>query len=255
MSIEAIAYAKTLRGMKPGERLLLYVIAENTFNDTGKCRIGSDELAFQMGVSIRTVHRYVAVVRDKLGLIKMDKQPKPDGGSSFAHIELVGFVQWLADIRKPKVTTVAVSDKAESDNPDSRKCQQVSLSNKENPRTSTVLVGETRARVRADGSIELCPELHATWLEHFGGDGERLRLALIECAGLVQVNSRRPLESQIGIVLARIAGERRDRDRRYETASKRNGDAAPAKANGKAAADAEKIRQINEWMKSRGHAQ
>jgi hypothetical protein len=132
MSIEAITYAKTLKGMKPGERLTLFIIAENTFNDTGKCKIGNAELAYQTGSGLRSVVRYIQALAAG-GFIKISKQPRATGGSSFAHMELVGFVEWLAGIRNPKVPTVAFSApeaKPESAKSVTRKCQQVALSNK-----------------------------------------------------------------------------------------------------------------------------
>jgi hypothetical protein len=70
------------------------------------------------------------------------------------------------------------------------------------------------------GEIRICAELRAFWLEQFGGDGTRLDLALIQAAGYVQTASSRPLEAQVGSQLARIAGDKREKDQRYrETAA------------------------------------
>ena len=48
----------------------------------------------------------------------------------------------------------------------------------------------------------------------FGGNADRLGLALIQIAAYVQANSGRPLEAQVGSQLARIVGEKLDRDDR-----------------------------------------
>jgi hypothetical protein len=80
-----------------------------------------------------------------------------------------------------------------------------------------------------DGRLTLCNGLRQTWLEQFGSDAERLDLALIEVAGRVQTASSRPLEAQVSSQLARIAADKRDRDKRYAEAAARNkaAEAAP----------------------------
>ena len=60
------------------------------------------------------------------------------------------------------------------------------------------------------------------WLERFGGDEDRLELAVDQAAGYIQPNSKRPIESQLASQLARIAGQMRDSDRRYEKAASTN---------------------------------
>jgi hypothetical protein len=70
-----------------------------------------------------------------------------------------------------------------------------------------------------DGRITLVNGMRVTWLERFGGDAERLGLALEQAAGYIEPNSPRPLETQISSQLARIAGQRRDSDKRYSAAS------------------------------------
>lgn len=78
------------------------------------------------------------------------------------------------------------------------------------------------------GNLKLNNKLWITWLEIFGNDKIRLLLALREVGGRIQPNSTRPLEAQVSSQLARIAGDKRDRDSRYESAVKTNGSAAPA---------------------------
>ena len=74
-----------------------------------------------------------------------------------------------------------------------------------------------------NGRVVLFNGTRAFWLEKFGGDAERLDLALMEVAGYIQPNSIRPLEAQVGAQLARRVAEKRDRDDRYAKAAKSNG--------------------------------
>jgi len=64
------------------------------------------------------------------------------------------------------------------------------------------------------GAISLHNEFERFWLNRFGGNADRLGLALIQIAAYVQANSGRPLEAQVGSQLARIVGEKLDRDDR-----------------------------------------
>jgi hypothetical protein len=73
------------------------------------------------------------------------------------------------------------------------------------------------------GKIRICAELRSFWLDQFGGDAQRLDLALIQAAGYVQTsNHARPLEAQVGAQLARIAGDKREKDQRYRETAARN---------------------------------
>lgn len=84
-----------------------------------------------------------------------------------------------------------------------------------------------RVRLSA-GTIELCSDLRKFWLTEFDGDERRLRLALVEVGGRVQVNSSRPLEAQVSSQLARIVADKADKDRRYTAAVVANQAAKPA---------------------------
>lgn len=77
--------------------------------------------------------------------------------------------------------------------------------------------GYERVRI-VDGRLELFNGLKAFWLEKFGNDEARLDLALIEALPNLNANSRTPLEAQVGRLLARVAGDKLDRDRRYASA-------------------------------------
>lgn len=80
------------------------------------------------------------------------------------------------------------------------------------------------------GEILLLNGTRQTWLEKFGGDGERLDLALIEIAGDINEGSRKPLAADVQGRLARKAGDKLDRDQRYRAAVASN---AAAKATSK----------------------
>ena len=72
-----------------------------------------------------------------------------------------------------------------------------------------------------NGRLVLLNGCREFWLDKFGGDAERLDLALTQAAGYVQPNNRyKPLEAQVGAQLARIAAEKRDKDQRYAAAVK-----------------------------------
>ena len=74
-------------------------------------------------------------------------------------------------------------------------------------------------RNQQTGQLSLSGNLLAFWLGKFENDPNRLELALTQAAGYVQINSTKPLEAQIGSQLARIAGEKFDRDSRYKSAA------------------------------------
>ena len=83
------------------------------------------------------------------------------------------------------------------------------------------------------GTIVLSNGLRQECLDMLGGDEIRLDLALKQSVAYVQPNSRRPLEAQIVSQLARIAGEKHDRDERYQRAAKENAASKPQPRNKK----------------------
>lgn len=97
---------------------------------------------------------------------------------------------------------------------------------------------------RPDGSIQLAQSLKSFWLEQFGGDSNRLELALMQASAERQHGSRQPLRKQIERTLSRIAGQRRDSDRRYRDACAVNGkhpEQSPKAANDRALRELEAI--------------
>lgn len=94
---------------------------------------------------------------------------------------------------------------------------------KDNPPLSPTADADDEQRVSFEkGRLTIFNGLRQFWLEKFGGDSERLDLALTQAAGYVQPNSFKPLEAQVSAQLARMAAEKRDRDQRYERTAKRN---------------------------------
>lgn len=79
----------------------------------------------------------------------------------------------------------------------------------------------------AHGRLEVGGRFEKFWLNEFGGDEDRLRLALIEIGGRIQPHGSRPLEAQVSSQLARIVADKRDRDKRYQAAAQVNRQATP----------------------------
>jgi hypothetical protein len=84
----------------PMSRLLLFIIAENTFNDTGLCRVGQKVLADETRASIRTVQDHIKKLKDAK-VLRPRPQPKEGGGREFDALELIGFLRWLKRSRSP----------------------------------------------------------------------------------------------------------------------------------------------------------
>jgi len=101
MSIDAIAYAKTLDVDNPMSRLLLFIIAENTFNDTGLCKVGQAVLADETRASLRTVQRHVEKLKTEK-VLRPRAQPREGGGRECDALELIGFLSWLKRSRSPE---------------------------------------------------------------------------------------------------------------------------------------------------------
>lgn len=95
MSIEAISYVKTLELRRARKAsLLLYVIGENTFNDTFRCLLGHEQLGYEAGrISVRTVSRHLVLLEEE-GRILRRPRFNSDGGRAFDEIEIVGFAEW-----------------------------------------------------------------------------------------------------------------------------------------------------------------
>lgn len=99
MSIEAIAYAKQMdlgAAENAQARLLVYVIAENTFNDSFVCRLTQAQLAYEAGrVSERTVRRHLDALEGARVVVRPKAQRRADGGHMLGDvIRLRGFKRW-----------------------------------------------------------------------------------------------------------------------------------------------------------------
>jgi hypothetical protein len=69
-----------------------------------------------------------------------------------------------------------------------------------------------------DGKLVLYNGTRTLWLEKFGGDEERLELALIEAQGSLQTYGNRSIAVQVNAKLANIVARKRDGDKRYKAA-------------------------------------
>jgi len=69
------------------------------------------------------------------------------------------------------------------------------------------------------GTLTLVNGLRSFWLKRFDGNAQRLDLALIQAAGFVQPNSVKPIAAQVSSQLAKIAGDKVDKDHRYAAAA------------------------------------
>jgi hypothetical protein len=103
VSVEALAYVKMLDlGECEKARLLMYVIGENTFNDTFVCRVGIEELAFQTRINEKTVRRQLAALEARVSddgkrrrrYVLRARRNGVDGGRRFDDIRIVGYKRW-----------------------------------------------------------------------------------------------------------------------------------------------------------------
>lgn len=105
MSFDAMSYVKTLpdKGDMPcSDLLVLFIIAEKTFNDSGLCRVGQRGLREDVGMSESTMRRCLKRL-EKRGTIKLlPARGLLGGGSNPGAIELLGFTQWLGKNRPEK---------------------------------------------------------------------------------------------------------------------------------------------------------
>lgn len=94
MSVEAIAYVKSLDlGGCEKARLLMYVIGENTFNDTFVCVVGQKQLAYEARAGERTVRRQIDELVSARILIRKERYPEK-GGRLFDALRIVGYKKW-----------------------------------------------------------------------------------------------------------------------------------------------------------------
>lgn len=98
MSIEALAFIKMLdlgEHENPTNRLLLYVVAENTFNDSFVCRLSQKQIAWETSrISVRTLRRHLDALSAK-GVAIIAQRPRYECGSRQADdISIVEFESW-----------------------------------------------------------------------------------------------------------------------------------------------------------------
>lgn len=95
MSLDAISYSKRIAAPSPAAKLVLFIIAENTFNDSGMCRVGQKVLADDTGMTDRSIRTHLGELA-RLNIIKIHIQPGTGTGRLPDAIELVGFLEWLS---------------------------------------------------------------------------------------------------------------------------------------------------------------
>jgi len=97
VSIEALAYVKSmdLGVLESAQtRLLVYIIAENTWNDTFVCRLNQDQLAYEAGrVSDRTVRRHLDQLEEARIILRAERR-STSGNILPDLIRLVGYKRW-----------------------------------------------------------------------------------------------------------------------------------------------------------------
>jgi hypothetical protein len=92
VSVEAIAFVKSLDlGGCEKARLLMYVIGENTFNDTFICVVGQKQLAYEARAGERTVRRQIEELVSARILIRKERYPEKSGGRLNDALRIVGF--------------------------------------------------------------------------------------------------------------------------------------------------------------------
>jgi hypothetical protein len=99
VSIEALAYVKTLdlgANENAQARLLLYVLGENTFNDTFICALSQEQLAFEAGrVHERTIRRHLDELCQARILIRKSRyRSATSSGRLHDAVRIVGFKRW-----------------------------------------------------------------------------------------------------------------------------------------------------------------
>lgn len=97
-----------------------------------------------------------------------------------------------------------------------------------------------------DGKLELLNGFRAEWLERFGGNAERLDLAVMTAAAYVQPFGLKPLDVQVSAQLARHAAEKLDRDERHAATVTAGGGRRRAPNAQRAENDAQHIARVIE---------
>lgn len=106
VSVEALAYVKSLDlGECEKARLLMYVVGENTFNDTFVCKVGIEQLAFEARVNEKTVRRQLAALEarrfddgsKRRAYVLRRRRHGHDGGRRHDEIRIVGFKRWYLE--------------------------------------------------------------------------------------------------------------------------------------------------------------
>lgn len=116
MSIKALKFIKTLaKSATPyqSDRMVLRIIAEYTFDDSGACRIGQQAIADEAGLSIRTVRTSIQRMIENNTISRERGAGKHGGGRKMDTLAIVGFKCQQAEPspakRRHEPATVAAS--------------------------------------------------------------------------------------------------------------------------------------------------
>lgn len=237
---------------KPGDPLaknILFVLSSFANWDTGECFPSLSRIAEIAECSRRTVIRKLEQL-EKAGFITI--KPRKAGSSNF--ITLKGYLEWRKDSKnqgKKIGKTTEESGDTQSLVTDSHQCHTDTRvvthshqgSDTQSPitsnRTSNLtnnsfaenkkemereLSGlsneEPRVEIR-ENKIFLCKPLKEEWLSLFNNNEQDLDLALVQIFPYLQNRNPVQLEVQVNSQLSRICRERRERDARYASSTKK----------------------------------
>jgi hypothetical protein len=230
-----------------GEFLMALAIAQNADWKTGECRVHQATLAAAARCGERTARKRLDELEGRKVIGRVSSALDVGRGRKPDQITLSGYAEWVAPALAARGTNrqhgcrkVSDDQPAISARPTgnfSRPTGKRVAGIEENKRTRITgvtpnpLQGEDDDAIQiVNGKIVLSDAKRAEWLSRFGGDAERLDLALIEAAGRIRPGRRRSLSSQVEGFLAGEVAEKRDRDQRYERAAGRDGEAPARRA-------------------------
>ena len=210
---------------------ILVLITFLADNNRGSCTLSIPRMARFFNRSERAISEAIARLEqaEVLFVERLHHQsssywPVVHRGFGNQQTPLMWFVEARAPSAKPRGRPMARKTPEPDDGgfPENPRTQAQKPPNPASGNTTKDTTEEKRVdaqRVSFDGfTIKLFGELKQFWLDQFEGDGERMKLALIQAAGYIQTASNRPLEAQVSAQLARSVADKRDRDKRSATA-------------------------------------
>lgn len=208
MSVQAITWAYQQTTSAPLAKFLLITIA-NFANEKYEAHPSKSRLASDMGCSESSVCKYLQTLVEE-GLVEIEPR-YVENVQITSIIRLMAYPQLGGVVRHTDRGVVRHTDTEPSVEINKKTIGRDALGRPiEGPDADVSFDGETITLVNGE---------RADWLKRFGGDEERLDLAIIQAAGYIQPHSRQSLLKQVRAQLARAAGDKRDRDQRYAAAA------------------------------------